>query len=310
MKKKNKISPSIEEMKGWFYVHSDVATFTSYMIADDPFGKNRDFNEACFIEAYTSLLNALSIIATSEVKNMLNEEAAVIKDDGIKDLIIRCKKELKNKTGFKTFKPELKNIRISDNFSDYNWLEHYKYEDYIKIRTPKNVNLKDWLDSKKAPFLSNWVLHLTITAYRNELDKQGDVNKNLQASQRDVELKNEFNRMDFEEVRKHFIQLTKKLNKSKKKWMTEHDFDVFLKRSFGGQKDLSKPKIEIGSGGKYAVVKLFHAFFSKSHSHSYEANTRKQPYIDLLKNAFDTEAFNNLQNNNFKIDKSKYEWDI
>jgi hypothetical protein len=122
-------------------------------------------------------------------------------------------------------------------------------------------------------------------------------------------IEKKFNKMPIEEVRKHLKLLIQKENPTIKKiWMTEGDFEIFMKRSFGGQTELSKPKINIGSTGKYAVVKLFYQFYSKSTDHPYNGDRKKDPFVKLLKDAFENSDFDDLTNDNFKGDKHKYEW--
>jgi len=124
-----------------------------------------------------------------------------------------------------------------------------------------------------------------------------------------VNIGNKFNQMKIEDVRNHFLPLIKTKNPKKVIWMTTSDFEIFLKRSFDMQTDLSKPKINLGHGAKYATVKLFYKFYEKCQNEYLTQNRNKDPFVELLKNAFDTSLFNDLTNENFKGDKSKYEWD-
>lgn len=123
------------------------------------------------------------------------------------------------------------------------------------------------------------------------------------------DIENKFNQMPMEEVRDHFLPLTKLKNRKKEIWMTEEDFKNFLRRSFGMQTNLSKPKINIGYGGKYAIVKLFYQFYGKCQNESLTQDRIKDPFIDLLKNAFDTNDFDDLTNNTFQKRGNKtYDW--
>jgi len=124
-------------------------------------------------------------------------------------------------------------------------------------------------------------------------------------------IENKFNQMPIEEVKSHFLPLIQKKNSKGIIWMSASDFDIFIKRSFGMQTDLSKskPKINLVYGAKYAIVKLFYGFYEKCQIELLTQNRNKGPFIELLKNAFDTSIFDNLTNENFKRDKSKWEWD-
>jgi hypothetical protein len=121
-----------------------------------------------------------------------------------------------------------------------------------------------------------------------------------------VIIKNNFNGAPIEEVRNHFIKLTVLTNNLKQNWMSSDDFELFLKRSFMGMV-LPKPKINLGTRGKYAVVNLFYQFYQKSQSEDWNKSSSKDKFIDLLKNAFDTLKFDDMTNDNFK-NKSKFDW--
>ena len=113
-------------------------------------------------------------------------------------------------------------------------------------------------------------------------------------------------KMPIEDVINHFKMLVEKRNKDSKHWITPEDFDVFIRRSFGLKLDLPKPEINIGPAGKYAVVKLFYLFYEKCLN--YMPNNKKEPFVNLLKDAFSTTRFNDLLIDNFKKTKNKYEW--
>lgn len=115
-----------------------------------------------------------------------------------------------------------------------------------------------------------------------------------------------FNGMSMKDVRSFFLPLVTKKNKNGKQWMTEEDFEIFMKRTFL-EMDLSKPKIKVGHGNKYAVVALFYKFYDFCDSENITENNKKEPYLSLLKNAFDTTTFNNVELSNFKV-KSNYSW--
>lgn len=133
--------------------------------------------------------------------------------------------------------------------------------------------------------------------------------KDPQTNGNGEEIENKFNQMPIEEVRSHFLPLIQKKNPKGQIWMSASDFEIFLKRSFGMQTDLSKPKINLVYGGKHAIVKLFFGFYEKCQNENFTQNRNKIPFIELLKNSFDTNWFDDLTNDNFKKDKSKYEWD-
>jgi len=225
MNNKNKIVPTEEQMHSWFYLHRNVAAFTGYMIADDPLdpsSEDRELNEACFNKAYTTLKNALTIIATSKVKNILNDEDAEVRIDEIKNLINRYENELEKKSESKTFRPDLSRIGMTDNYLDYKWLEHYTYEDYLKIKEPKKLNLENWLNSKIAPFLSNWVLQLIIDNLSNELDKRTKARKNAAKKELRTDLKALFIKADKLEQWEEIIEKLKEFDSEKNRYIDEN----------------------------------------------------------------------------------------
>jgi hypothetical protein len=123
----------------------------------------------------------------------------------------------------------------------------------------------------------------------------------------EIQLINNFNSMEMKDVIAHFRPLVRKKNNDKSLWMTEEDFNLFLKRSFSQEEGLPKPKIKVGNTGKYAVVSLFYQFYQKCLSEDISKNNKKEPFIRLLKDAFDTTKFNKIIPSNFKI-KGKYNW--
>uniref|UniRef100_UPI004047BE28 hypothetical protein n=1 Tax=Algoriphagus sp. TaxID=1872435 RepID=UPI004047BE28 len=124
--------------------------------------------------------------------------------------------------------------------------------------------------------------------------------------EKEVSLVSKFNGMSMEEVRAFFMPLVTKKNKDGKHWMTEENFEIFMKRSFL-KIDLPKPKINVGHGNKYAVVALFYKYYDFCDSESFTENNKKEPYLSLLKNAFNTTTFNDVELSNFKV-KSNYSW--
>lgn|GEM_PF-3259105 len=129
-----------------------------------------------------------------------------------------------------------------------------------------------------------------------------------QKDTRSDELKNNFNSIPIEAIRDHFSPLIERKKSNDKIWMTKEDFEIFLKRSFGLQIELSKPKINVGSKGKFALVKLFHDFYSKTLEHPYNGPRKTEKVFNLLKDAFDTPIFDDLRKDNFKSSKSKHDW--
>jgi hypothetical protein len=161
--------------------------------------------------------------------------------------------------------------------------------------------------------INQFKIHSTVkkvSKILNEIESNSHLQSKTQESDKQDSLKNTFNSMPIEQVRDHFKPLTEKENQNGKIWMSNDDFEIFIQRSFGGNKELSKPKINIGSIGKGAIIKLFHQFYSESYN-GYFSLRNKEPFLNLLKNAFDTIHFEKVRIDNFKGDnsKSQYKWD-
>ncbi|MEB2785552.1 hypothetical protein [Algoriphagus persicinus] len=142
-----------------------------------------------------------------------------------------------------------------------------------------------------------------VFALRSFLSGQYDTSK-----ENKEEIENTFNSMPIEDVRSHFLPLIETKNNSGQNWMTNEDFETFLKRSFGGATDLPKPKINLGTTGKYAVVKLFYLFYEKCIYENLHENRKKDPFIQLLKDSFDTNKYGDIRGDNFKRDRVKHDW--
>lgn len=172
---------------------------------------------------------------------------------------------------------------IDWHYHKYKSMEGYKYPD---IKDKKN--LVEW--AKDTQGLG---------------EKENKINSERQL----ITIKNNFNQMPIEEVRSHFKPLIEINNPKGVIWMTNEDFDIFIRRSFGKDESLEKPKINLGHGAKMALVKLFYQFYDKCQNEYLTQDRKKDFFLDLLKNAFNTDIFNNLDNSNFKSKKSmKFEW--
>lgn len=197
--------------------------------------------------------------------------------------------------------PELQNLSFPFNsFLYYPHLKDFSSQFQGHITEEHLINLENFIKLYELRNLQKDNLKKV---------KNSQINKEKEESQiNEYETKNTFKSIPIEQVRDHFKLLIEEKNPKKKDWMTKEAFEVFIKRSFEAQSQLPKPKINIGQGGKYAIVKLFYQFYDYCQNESLTENRSKDPFIDLLKNAFDTKDFDGLTNENFKGDKSKYEW--
>lgn len=152
---------------------------------------------------------------------------------------------------------------------------------------------------------------LTLTPRSPETILEGPSIEEMQlfiSKLKSEKIKNHFNSMQLTHVIDFFQPLIESTNSAGRVWMTMENFELFIRRSFGQELQLPKPEIKLGSDGKYAVVKLFYLFYFNCMEDDIMENRKKDRFVELLSNAFETTKFNDLRNDNFKGDKSRYEW--
>jgi predicted house-cleaning noncanonical NTP pyrophosphatase (MazG superfamily) len=116
-----------------------------------------------------------------------------------------------------------------------------------------------------------------------------------------------FNRMPIDQVRLFFTPLIETENNEGNRWMSPESFEIFLRRSFEKESSLLKPDINLGKGTKGAIIKLFYEFYDHCVDKNYSSKRNKKPYVNLLRDAFNTGIFNNLDDDSFN-DKAKWGW--
>lgn len=187
-------------------------------------------------------------------------------------------------------------------------------------------------NSQVAPTLSRWDREYSLTRITEKLEVAKSkainyelfyeiVNRLLEQSisgseakpnpdnieEEEVSLIKKFNTMPIEQVRSFFEPLIKTKNRDGQFWMTQENFEIFLRRSFL-EEELPKPQINIGRAGKGAVMKLFFEYYEFCITELISENNSKDRFIPLLKNAFKTELFDDLTNNSFQKRDSKHNW--
>ncbi|WP_163377818.1 hypothetical protein [Cyclobacterium sp. SYSU L10401] len=198
-----------------------------------------------------------------------------------------------------------------------NWFEYFDPEHWDKSEN------YDWVETE---FLGHFDLFNNLDALFEDVKKIGsplnfemyidrycrnpEENQNLNRDDLIPPNDNKFNTMPIEDVRSFFKVLITKKNRDGKFWMNESEFETFIKRSFGLQKNLDKPIINIGRMGKYALVKLFWKYYDLCQKEDIAPNRLRKPYLELLKNAFDTKKFDDLRIDNFKKSRSDYDWGL
>lgn len=116
-----------------------------------------------------------------------------------------------------------------------------------------------------------------------------------------------FNRMPKDQVRLFFTPLIEIENNKGDKWMSPESFEIFLRRSFNEEISLQRPEINLGKGAKGAIIKLFYEFYSHCIEKNHSSKREKKPYVNLLKNAFNTGIFDNLDDDSFN-GKAQWDW--
>ena len=115
------------------------------------------------------------------------------------------------------------------------------------------------------------------------------------------------NRMPIDQIRLFFTPLIETENKNGDNWMEPEDFEIFIRRSFAKEESLSKPDINLGKGTKGAIIELFYQFYCHCVYENHISRRDKKPFVKLLRDAFNTGIFNNLDDDSFN-DKAKWGW--
>jgi hypothetical protein len=118
---------------------------------------------------------------------------------------------------------------------------------------------------------------------------------------------NKINRMPIDQVRIFFTPLIETKNKNGDNWMEPEAFEIFIRRSFAKEESLSKPDINLGKGTKGAIIELFYQFYRHCVDKNHISRRDKKPFVKLLRDAFNTGIFNNLDDDSFN-DKAKWGW--
>ncbi|RAU81977.1 hypothetical protein [Pontibacter arcticus] len=207
-------------------------------------------------------------------------------------------------TGSKDNAKGLLNQQNTDFFEEKNYIESLikRTEDIIKkeLETPG-------FDSIRTEHVGrHFIKFLEEEKAKVEADKDNiapDPLKEL-ASQENQFCKG----MPMQEVIEHFKPLATTLSKhNNQPFLSQEQFNLFLKRAFLNQTGIEQQKINMGNGEKYFVIKRFYQFYSIA-SVQYESTTQcKDKYIRLLSDNFSNWKYEDLKGN-FSQNKSKREW--
>ncbi len=115
------------------------------------------------------------------------------------------------------------------------------------------------------------------------------------------------NRMPIDQIRLFFTPLIETENNKGDKWMSPESFEIFIRRSFAKEESLSKPDINLGKGTKGAIIELFYQFYCHCIYENHISRRDKKPFVKLLRDAFNTGIFNNLDNDSFN-GKANWDW--
>lgn len=225
-----------------------------------------------------------------------------------------------DKVFFDLLKTEIQGLKKEYNFFDISTFNILNHVDYLNQHLDRrdifefqkgcrsiNIKVEALNNSLNQILLKKIQSSSKIKIKRESMDKKKRFINELKEKAKREEIKNCFP-LQLTQVIEHFQLLIESTNSAGKVWMTMENFELFIRRSFGQELQLPKPEIHLGSDGKYAVVKLFYLFYFNCMEDDIMENRKKDRFVELLSNAFETTKFNDLRNDNFKGDKSRYEW--
>jgi hypothetical protein len=102
--------------------------------------------------------------------------------------------------------------------------------------------------------------------------------------------------MPIKKALEHFKALTTVLNKHKRPFLTEEQFELFIRRAFIGE-DLPKQIIDYGNREKLFIVKRFYQFYDLSWKEYENTSQCTEKYIRLLTDNFEGWKFENIAQN-------------
>ncbi len=223
-----------------------------------------------------------------------------------------------DKVFFDLLNTEIQSLKKEYNFANILTFKILNHVDYLN----QHLDRKDILGFQR----SCNSISIKIESLNNSLNQILQKNKSrspetiIEGPSRE-EMKLFLSKLKSEKIENHFNAMTMPLavvidffqpliqdtNSEGEVWMTHENFEFFIRRSFGHELQNPKPKIKLGRKGVYAIVKLFYLFYSYCFEEDYLENKSVDPFVELLKNAFDTSKFAKI-GENFKGSKSKYEW--
>jgi hypothetical protein len=192
--------------------------------------------------------------------------------------------------------------KANKNSSDIFWIPE---QDFISIDFSTFIEDDDSDDLKSLEKISESCLKEDL-----EIDDAITDTKNPDVQDKDSQqlvFENKINRMPIDQVRLFFTPLIETENNAGENWMEPEAFEIFIRRSFAGEESLLKPDINLGKGTKGAIVKLFYKFYWHCIGENHTSRREKKPYVKLLRNAFKTGIFNNLDDDSFN-GKANWDW--
>lgn len=223
-----------------------------------------------------------------------------------------------DKVFFDLLETEIQRLNKGYSFPDVFSLNILNHVDYLN----QHLHRRDIFEFQRGYHS----ISLKIEALNSSLNQILQKNKSrspetLMKKPSSEEMKLFLSKLKSEKIENHFNAMTVPLavvidlfqpliqdtNSEGEVWMTHENFEFFIRRSFGHELQNPKPKIKLGRKGVYAIVKLFYLFYSYCFEEDYLENKSVDPFVELLKNAFDTSKFAKI-GENFKGSKSQYEW--
>jgi len=101
----------------------------------------------------------------------------------------------------------------------------------------------------------------------------------------------------------HFKIFTEKNSKNGKLFLTDKQFDIFIKKAFCGVSDLPILKLNKGSREKSLIINVFYDFYNFSYNNYYDIIQARDKYIRLLTDNFEGWQFEDVKSNFSKSPK-------
>lgn len=196
-----------EYIKYWFTIHRTKDIFDVFIVERIVFSKDEsgqgwgnDIFDADYIKTFKHVLKTLSTAIKVEAiiryfKGLKSEVESGIDSKIIKLRIKEKRKIAKRLSRRNNFLLALADLKVSENYDDYIWLNNFFYEDYIRLQKATPRQIHRWLNYRKNSFIEAWIEFEIANILENQLHK----NKEYSATKHIIEIEDNFD-IDYSEV--------------------------------------------------------------------------------------------------------------